>query len=221
MNTVSHYVHAIDFPERAKPHVDDRKIAPFVAHLRQVWEQGCHNIAQLYRQIKEQGYSGTYQGVYGYLLRAQLVVTGLPRAPTLSTLATPSARSSTWMLLLEEKPRQAQEEAFIRVLCEISPEISQARKLALEFFSIVRNRHAGELDTGIARVEQSGLSELQSFAHGLVRDKAAVIAALSEPWSNGQTEGQVNRLKLIKRSKYGRANFDLLRARVLPMATAA
>src|SRR5207244_5378640 len=115
---------------------------------------------------------------------------------------------SAWLLLLEEKPREAQEEAFVGVLCEISPEIVQARTLALEFFSMVRNRRAGELGTWIARVLKSGISDLQSFAHGLTRDKAAVLAALSEPYSNGQTEGQVNRLKLVKRSMYGRANFD-------------
>jgi transposase len=54
-----------------------------------------------------------------------------------------------------------------------------------------------------------------SFAKGIKQDLIAVTNALTLPWSNGQTEGQVNRLKLIKRQMYGRANFDLLRKRVL------
>ena len=58
-------------------------------------------------------------------------------------------------------------------------------------------------------------SELASFASGVGDDEAAVRAAIVEPWFNGQTEGQVTRLKLVKRQMYGRANVDLLRARMV------
>ena len=67
----------------------------------------------------------------------------------------------------------------------------------------------------IERALSSSTAELQSFAKGLQQDLAAVAAGISLPWSNGQTEGQVNRLKLIKRTMYGRAGFDLLRQRIL------
>jgi len=71
------------------------------------------------------------------------------------------------------------------------------------------------LDTWIARVRASEIADLQRFATGLLLDKAAVQAGLTLEWSNGQTEGQVNRLKTVKRQMYGRASFDLLRQRVL------
>lgn len=83
---------------------------------------------------------------------------------------------------------------------------------------MVRERRAEALEAWMERVIESGLSELRGFVTGLKRDLGAVIAGLSQCWSNGQTEGQVNRLKLIKRQMYGRAKFDLLKARVMPMA---
>ncbi|OHB85468.1 MAG: hypothetical protein A2V98_26145 [Planctomycetes bacterium RBG_16_64_12] len=85
-----------------------------------------------------------------------------------------------------------------------------------EFGEMVRERKVQALDDWIARVSASeGAVELRRFAEGLRGDLAAGKAALSLPWSNGQTEGQVNRLKLIKRQMFGRAKFDLLRQRVL------
>lgn len=83
---------------------------------------------------------------------------------------------------------------------------------------MVRERTAEGFATWLDRAATSGIPELQSFVAGLERDKAAVAAARSLPIRNGQVEGQVNRLKLIKRSMYGRANFDLLRERVLSRA---
>ena len=65
---------------------------------------------------------------------------------------------------------------------------------------------------------EDGSPEIRAFARGVLQDGAAVRAAIREPWSNGQVEGQVNRLKTLKRQMYGRANFDLLRKRVLGAA---
>ena len=80
---------------------------------------------------------------------------------------------------------------------------------------MVRERTGEDLDAWLDKVQESHLPEFDSFATGIQRDKAAVLAGLTLSWSNGPTEGHVNRLKLIKRSMYGRAKFDLLRARVL------
>ena len=80
---------------------------------------------------------------------------------------------------------------------------------------MVRTRQATAFDAWLTRATASDIPEIQGFVTGLERDKAAVVAALSSSYSNGQVEGQVNRLKLIKRSMYGRAKFDLLRQRVL------
>lgn len=80
---------------------------------------------------------------------------------------------------------------------------------------MVRQRNSIHFDDWLIRVEASGIAELESLAAGLRRDQAAVTAAMSLPYSNGQVEGQINRLKLIKRTMYGRAKFDLLRQKVL------
>lgn len=77
-------------------------------------------------------------------------------------------------------------------------------------------KHEGErLDTWLASIHGSGLAERESFARGVEQDKAAVQAGLTLPINNGQTEGHVTRIKLIKRMMYGKAGFALLRQRVL------
>ena len=100
-------------------------------------------------------------------------------------------------------------------LCRLFPQIEKAKGLAKEFTRIVRERSSSAFTEWLRAAMQSKLKEFESFARGLSEDYEAVVNALRYEWSNGQLEGQVNRLKLIKRMMYGRAKFDLLRARVL------
>ena len=79
------------------------------------------------------------------------------------------------------------------------------------FHCMLRTRDVGSLTHFL---EETGSSLLASFGKGIAADLAAVTAALTEPWSNGQTEGQITKLKLVKRQMYGRARLDLLRARL-------
>jgi transposase len=129
-------------------------------------------------------------------------------------LRLPSARSSSWMLLRPEKLKD-EEQKMVELLCRLSPEIAYAQELALNFLSIVRERGIDELREWLIKAARSGLAEFRRFARGLTIDLNAVKAALSYEWSQGQVEGQVHRLKMIKRQMYGRAKLDLLRARVL------
>jgi transposase len=80
---------------------------------------------------------------------------------------------------------------------------------------MVREKKAEQLENWLRDAEESGFNQLSNFTFGLREDQDAVQNALLYPWSNGQTEGQVTRLKMIKRQMYGRANFDLLRIRIL------
>lgn len=80
---------------------------------------------------------------------------------------------------------------------------------------MIRKRNASALESWLEAASASGIPELRTFATGMKRDKASILAALTYEWSQGQVEGQINRLKLIKRQSYGRAEFDLLRYRVL------
>jgi transposase len=92
------------------------------------------------------------------------------------------------------------------------PTLVEARVLIESFHAMVRTKLIANLDSWIAT---ASLSLIASFASGIVRDRAAVLAAITEPWSNGQTEGQITKLKLVKRQMYGRAKIDLLQARLL------
>jgi transposase len=93
--------------------------------------------------------------------------------------------------------------------------LASIAKVAKSLFDLLRTRDGNAWNEWI---EAAGRSPLASFAKRLERDKDAVLAALRLPWSNGMVEGQIHRLKLIKRQMYGRAGFDLLRERVLDAA---
>ncbi|WP_420093040.1 transposase [Sinorhizobium fredii] len=98
-----------------------------------------------------------------------------------------------------------------------SPEFALMRSLGMRFRGIFRSRDPGKLDSWIDDADNSGLVAIERFARVLHRDLDAVYNAIELPWSNGQAEGQINRLKTIKRAMYGRAGPQLLRARILPL----
>jgi transposase len=132
-------------------------------------------------------------------------------------LRLPSAREAAWMLLRPDELTDEQENTAAP-LCRLSPELSRAQQLALSFVEVIKERRADGLREWIISAQRSEVAEFQSFANGITADLQAVRAALEYEWSNGQTEGQVHRLKLLKRQMYGRAKLDLLRARVLRAA---
>lgn len=119
-------------------------------------------------------------------------------------------------MLKSEAEETPEEQDLKTALYEHCPILKTATTLSLEFCDM-RKQHAVKLLDGWLTRAEAAINpvELRRFAQGLRQDLAAVRAALSSPWSNGQTEGQVNRLKTLKRQMYGRANFDLLRRRFL------
>jgi hypothetical protein len=98
-----------------------------------------------------------------------------------------------------------------------SEEFTTMRQLAMRFNGLFRERSAEKLDEWLRDAFSCGVFTMRRFAKTLRQDKSAVQNAVTEPWSNGQTEGQINRLKTLKRSMYGRASTELLRARMLPL----
>jgi transposase len=129
----------------------------------------------------------------------------------------PSARQAAWMLLRPEGLADEERQA-VELLCRLSPEVGRARELASSFVGVVKERRADALRGWIIDAQGSEVAEFVTCATGLAADLQAVRAALEYDWSNGQAEGQVHRLKLIKRQMYGRGKPDLLRARVLRAA---
>jgi transposase len=213
--TVRRYVRAGVFPERAT-----RTYAtladPFTAYIRQRWEQGCHNAAQIARELMANGFEGSYYVIRRRVSRWRSDSSGtrLPSDRTVSRQ--PSAKRVAGLLLSEPGDLSEEELAFVEALADRCPILRTTAELAREFVAMMRGREANKLASWIKKAHQAGVPlELRTFADGLQSDNDAVLAALTMEWSNGQVEGQVNRLKLIKRQMYGRAGFDLLRQRVL------
>ena len=214
-NTASKYLRAEDFPERLPKSPGPANLLPYHAHLAARWEAGCHNGRVLWEELRDLGYSGSIQTVQRYLgpwrLHPRRGPSPLP--PTPLSPATPHRAARFFTQPAES--RSAESQAHLQRLRRLDPELHQLAKLATAFGDMVRDRDATALEGWLTQARGSGIEELVHFADHLQRDEAAVQAALSVSWSNGQTEGQITRLKLIKRQMYGRGNLDLLRLRVL------
>jgi transposase len=118
-------------------------------------------------------------------------------------LPLPSAREASWMLLRPDELTD-EEKLVVELLRRLSPEVARSQELALSFVEVIRERRADELRGWIVEAQRSEIAEFRSFANGLTSDLLAVRAALEYDWSQGQVEGQVHRLKLVKRQMYGR-----------------
>lgn len=126
-----------------------------------------------------------------------------------------SPQQGAWLLVSERKHLKASQQARLRQLLEQQPELEPLYQLAQRFVQLVKGGHPEQLADWLAQAQNCAWVELRQLAEGLAQDAQAVLAALRLPQSNGVVEGQVTRLKLLKRSMYGRASFDLLRRRVL------
>jgi transposase len=156
----------------------------------------------------------------GCRLRLEPHLQGVPRGgerKLTPRLNLPSAQQAAWMLLRPEGLAD-EEKQTAELLCQLSPEIARAQQLALSFVEVIKERRADGLRGWIIDAQRSEIPEFVGFANGLTTDLQAVRGALEYEWSNGQVEGQVHRLKLVKRQMYGRGKLDLLRARVLHAA---
>jgi len=201
--------------EKIKREKGSRLLQPFIKYLKQRWDEGCQNAKQLYREIKEQGYTGsdvtvrrlTYQWKPSITQNIRFIKTAPPKLP--------SVRQLVWLLLKSEGNLTDEEKDLKQKILENSDEVRQGLSLLNKFRTMVREKQADKYEEWLQEAQNKSLVEFENFAKGLRRDNEAVKNALSEQWSNGQVEGQVNRLKFIKRAMYGRGNFDLLKARVL------
>ena len=142
-----------------------------------------------------------------------------PKAP----IRTPPQRRLTpqevsWWYMLPPERLTERQRSHLSALCQAGSDLHLAYALTQQFIALIKERQVFGLEGWLTHAEHSGLAALKGFARGVRRDYAAVEAALSSPWSQGQVEGQITRLKLLKRKMYGRARFDLLRRRVLHAA---
>ena len=133
----------------------------------------------------------------------------------LSPTAPLSPRQATFLFLSRPEKLEMEKQEMVRQLRQSHPEADVAYELVQQFAQMLRTRTGEQLDIWLENVRASQIREFQSFVLGVERDKAAVVAGLTLPQNNGLVEGKVNKLKLIKRMGYGRAEFPLLRQRVL------
>ena len=192
------------------------KMTPHMAYLEQQWEAGYQNATQLWREICEMGFTGSRGLVAQWAVQQRKKTSATQKKKRSQQIIRPLAPSrAVWLLLKDLEDLSSDEVQALQRMKETDNKIAIAHTLAQDFFKMVRQRKQEDLDEWLNSVTRSEISALKGFANGIVKDVDAVKAALSFEWSNGQVEGQVNRLKLIKRKMYGRAKFDLLRKRVL------
>ena len=221
------YVSSPGFPERAEGSgrraAGKSKLDAYLPYLRAQWEAGIHNCSRLFDLVKERGYTGCQSGLRKRLSqwRTELPFKRWRGNPPKPRLFAPrgqrclSSRSASFLMILPPEKLTAKQQQQVEHICQASSDLHTVYLLSQEFVTMLKERQAEALEGWLKRAKQSHVTELGSFVNGIRRDYAAVRAALCLPWSNGITEGHVNRLKFLKRQMFGRAHLDLLRVKVL------
>jgi transposase len=223
--TVRKYINASQCPQYPEGVKRTSKIDPYVGIIKQRLKVGRHNAKTIFAECRRLGFDGSYELVARFCRK----VAGRKSAPSAAS-ASPqnsqkpailpwSARRASWVLFKLEADLTSDEASALGRIKASDEAVADAHTLGQRFGQMIRQQDPSELLPWLSDVAQTGIDTLVRFADGIKGDLAAVTNALRLPWSQGQVEGQVNRLKLIKRQMYGRANLDLLRKRVLGCQT--
>ncbi len=234
--TIRRFLRVEEFPEIASARRGQRGsiLNPYKPYIFQRWQQGCRNSVQLYAEIKVRGYPGSTSLLRNFLarLRKKHVEAGSAEALTFkastNTIEIPtdlppppcvkrrmSSMRASWLFVSQREKLDEKQHQYVEQIRQGHPDLEVAYQLGQGFVMMLAERRGADLAGWLAQAEQSGLPEFKKMAKGIRLDYAAVQAAFTSEWSNGQVEAQVNCLKLQKRIVFGRANFDLLRLRVL------
>jgi len=178
-------------------------------YLHQRWNEGCTNVRQLHAELRDRGYQGGYGTIRDHVQPFRDL--GAPPAVP----APPKARDVASWILSDPDHLDDEKKAKLSQIRSRCSHLDALARHVTEFAKILTGRHGDRLDAWIAAVEADDQPDLHSFARGLRHDHGAVVNGLTLPWSSGVVEGNVNRIKMIKRQMYGRATFPLLRKRVL------
>lgn len=195
---------------------------PYVPYLLEHWEEGCRDGKRLLREIRERGYRNserTFIRFTAELRRAETAgkpPSSTPRARKGSVAGlSPTAKNVAALFMRREEKLSEEQKEYLGRLCASDAALADARRLTQEFAGMVRGLEGEKLDGWLEEAGTSEAEVVRKYAAGLKKDLSAVRAGLTERWSNGPVESFVHKLKLVKRQGYGRAGFDLLRARVL------
>jgi transposase len=188
-------------------------LGPYHDHLERRWKEGCRNAAQLSRELVALGFTGRPGTVRQWAGRRrkgepQAMSTAAMQAATAHAL---SARQIASMLMTDDTLPEVEQTFVSRLLAQL-PGLAECVAVAKRLNKLLRKRSKETLDEVL---DDAGGTALKTFVASLRRDLNAVQAALDLPWTTSPAEGQISRLKMLKRTMYGRAGFALLRARVL------
>jgi len=187
---------------------------PYAAYVLKQWQDGHRNGLRLFEELQARGYRGSPRTVYRFLaaLKSRRLGPGdIPEWP----LQDFTAHEAVWLFVRDPDELDDTQREELAAIRQASATAESTYQLVQDFMQMVRHRKGERLDGWLKQVTLSQLPEFRRLVHSLNRDKAAVVAGLTLPWSQGQVEGQITKLKLIKRTMYGRADFPLLRQRVL------
>jgi transposase len=210
--TVRRYAHAAT-PDDASRGTGSRRyghIHAYSPYLHRRWNEGCTDAARLHAEIVELGYSGSKRTVRRHLQEIRADGKPAPDKPKELTV-----RKATWLMTAHPDKIDESSALKLKQLLARCPELEAVADCVRTFAHMMTGRRGTELDTWLTRAESTGLKPLRSLARGLRQDFDAVTAGLTLEWSSGKVEGNVNRVKRIKRDGYGRAGFDLLRRQIL------
>jgi transposase len=219
--TVRKYIKAEACPMYPDGIIRPSKLDNYMDYIRKRLADGCRCVTQIWREISNQGFDGSRGLVSRYVakerksLQTSSSSSNEIKDKTSKEVLQWSSSRASWLLVKPMEDLSVDDHQALERIQEADAKVAEAYTLGQRFVRMVKERQSSELKHWLDDVGKSGIEALKGFAKGIEQDLAAVTNALSLPWSNGQTEGQVNRLKLIKRQMYGRANFDLLRKRVL------
>jgi transposase len=188
---------------------------PHMPFLEQRWAEGCHNAAQLWRELVVRGFSGRPTTVRAWATGRRQATGSVYAGPARPVWQLPARRGLARLLMADTDALGETERAFVVQLLTDAPDLAEAVAAAKNLRRVLRREGGEGLEAALAAAERTSLA---GFVSGLRRDADAVQAALDLPWTTSPVEGQINRLKMIKRTMYGRAGFELLRARVLHAA---
>ena len=189
----------------------ESSLDPHLPLLDAQWASGSRNGAALWRHLKLKGYCGSIRVVGEWATRRRRA----EKASDRQLHKVPSARSIARLMTTARDHLSKADTVTIAAIETGVPALVEARTLVMRFHIMVRQKAEADLEPWIT---DAAPSLIASFTSGITNDLAAVRAAITEPWSNGQVEGQVNKLKLVKRQMYGRAKIDLLQARLIGAA---
>jgi transposase len=213
--TVHQGIRSDALPEARQNRQRTTSLDAYYDYLARKFSEGCSVARQLWRELQQQGYTGSYAPVRRWVYMQKHYANQAVEPKAIQTIP----KQLAYLFLRDEATLDNNENAKLQSILESLPVLKQLRDFALRFKQVLIQKKPETLDTWNEQIKVSPFTFFQAFANGLRLEWEALKAACTLPWSNGPTEGVVNRIKLVKRQMYGRGSFKLLRKRVLLTAT--